>query len=177
MKLTKPILTATVAAFMLGGCYNQPGLVQDESYDRTKTGAATGALAGAMIGYNTGSRNATSAIVGGLLGAAAGGAIGYSMDNQATIDAIKRLANVGITARDAFDNFTKASARMRESMPSTKDWINYFNKRNNIMTNVEFLDIDHCSVLGDIRQRMNAEDENDTSFDDEINALTPPGTC
>ena len=83
MKLTKPILAATVAAFMLGGCYNQPGLVQDESYDRTKTGAATGALAGAMIGYNTGSRNATSAIVGGLLGAAAGGAIGYSMDNQA----------------------------------------------------------------------------------------------
>jgi len=95
------------------------------------------------------------------------------MDNQATIDAIKRLANVGITARDAFDNFTKASARMRESMPSTKDWINYFNKRNNIMTNVEFLDINHCSELGDIRQRMNAEDENDTSFDDEINALTP----
>ena len=36
-----------------------------------------------MIGYNTGSRNAGSAIVGGLLGAAAGGAIGYSMDNQA----------------------------------------------------------------------------------------------
>ncbi len=83
MKLTKPILAATVAAFMLGGCYNQPGLIQDESYDRTKTGAATGALAGALIGYNTGSRDATSAIVGGLLGAAAGGAIGYSMDNQA----------------------------------------------------------------------------------------------
>lgn len=83
MKLTKPILAATVAAFMLGGCYNQPGLVQDESYDRTKTGAATGALAGALIGYNTGNRDATSAIVGGLLGAAAGGAIGYSMDNQA----------------------------------------------------------------------------------------------
>ena len=40
MKLTKPILTATAAAFMLGGCYNQPGLVQDESYNRTKTGAA-----------------------------------------------------------------------------------------------------------------------------------------
>jgi len=83
MKLTKPILAATVAAFMLGGCYNQPGLVQDESYDRTKTGAATGALAGALIGYNAGNRDATSAIIGGLLGAAAGGAIGYNMDNQA----------------------------------------------------------------------------------------------
>lgn len=83
MKLKKSILAATVATFMLTGCYNQPGLVQDESYNRTKTGAATGALAGAMIGYNTGNRNATSAIVGGLLGAAVGGAVGYSMDNQA----------------------------------------------------------------------------------------------
>ena len=83
MKLTKPILTATVAAFMLGGCYNQPGLVEDTSYNRTKTGAATGALAGAAIGYNTGSRDAKSAVIGGLLGAVLGGAIGSSMDKQA----------------------------------------------------------------------------------------------
>ncbi len=94
MKLTKPILAATVAAFMLGGCYNQPGLVEDESYDRTKTGAATGALAGAMLGYNTGSRDAKSAIIGGLLGAAAGGAIGYSMDNQA--NEIARALGTGV---------------------------------------------------------------------------------
>lgn len=83
MKLLKPLLVSTVTVFMLGGCYNQPGLVQDESYDRTKTGAATGAIAGAMVGYNAGNRNATSAIVGGLLGAALGGGIGYSMDQQA----------------------------------------------------------------------------------------------
>ena len=94
IKLLKPILASTVAVFMLGGCYNQPGLVQDESYDRTKTGAATGAVAGAMIGYNTGSRNATSAIIGGLLGAAAGGAIGYSMDNQA--NEIARALGTGV---------------------------------------------------------------------------------
>ena len=83
MKLTKSIFAATVATFMLAGCYNEPGLVQDDSYSRTATGAGTGALAGAVIGYNTGHRNATSALVGGLIGAAAGGAIGYSMDNQA----------------------------------------------------------------------------------------------
>lgn len=84
MKLVKPMLTATVAAFMLSGCYNQPGLVQDESYDRTKTGAATGALAGALIGYNTkGHNSGQRALIGGLLGAAAGGAVGYSMDQQA----------------------------------------------------------------------------------------------
>ena len=83
MHIKKTILTATLATFMLGGCYNQPGLVQDESYNRTKTGAATGALAGAALGYNTGSRDAKSAIIGGLLGAALGGGIGYSMDQQA----------------------------------------------------------------------------------------------
>jgi len=94
MKLTKPILTATVAAMMLGGCYNQPGLVQDESYNRTKTGAATGALAGAAIGYNTGSSDAKSAIIGGLLGAALGGAIGYSMDQQA--NEIARALGTGV---------------------------------------------------------------------------------
>ena len=94
MKLQKSLLAATVAAFMLGGCYNQPGLVQDESYDRTKTGAATGAVAGAMIGYNTGKRDAKSAVIGGLLGAALGGGIGYSMDNQA--NEIARALGTGV---------------------------------------------------------------------------------
>jgi len=83
MKLHKSILASSLAVFMLAGCYNQPGLVEDGSYNRTKTGAATGAVAGAMIGYNTGQRDAKSAIIGGLLGAALGGAIGYSMDEQA----------------------------------------------------------------------------------------------
>ncbi len=94
MKLLKPIVAASVAAFMLGGCYNQPGLVQDESYNRTKTGAATGALAGAAIGYNTGSRDAKSAIIGGLLGAALGGAVGYNMDQQA--NEIARALGTGV---------------------------------------------------------------------------------
>jgi outer membrane protein OmpA-like peptidoglycan-associated protein len=94
MKLTKPILAATLASFILGGCYNQPGLVQDESYDRTKTGVATGALAGSVIGYNTGSHNAQSAIIGGLLGAALGGAIGYNMDQQA--NEIARALGTGV---------------------------------------------------------------------------------
>ena len=95
MKLTKPILAATVAVFMLGGCYNQPGLVQDESYDRTKTGAATGAIAGALIGYNTkGHHKGQRALIGGLLGAAVGGAIGYSMDQQA--NEIARALGTGV---------------------------------------------------------------------------------
>jgi outer membrane protein OmpA-like peptidoglycan-associated protein len=95
MKLNKPILAATVAAFMLGGCYNQPGLVEDTSYNRTKTGAATGALAGAAIGYNTGSRDSKSAIIGGLLGAALGSAVGYSMDQQA--NEVARALGTGVS--------------------------------------------------------------------------------
>jgi len=84
MKLHKSLMASTVAIFMLAGCYNQPGLVQDQSYDRTKTGAATGALAGALIGYNTkGHHKGKRALIGGLLGAAVGGGIGYSLDEQA----------------------------------------------------------------------------------------------
>jgi len=84
MKLLKPILASTIAALMLAGCYNQPGLVQDNSYDRTKTGAATGALAGALLGYNTkGHHKGQRALIGGLIGAAVGGGIGYSLDQQA----------------------------------------------------------------------------------------------
>jgi outer membrane protein OmpA-like peptidoglycan-associated protein len=95
IKLLKPILASTVAVFMLGGCYNQPGLVQDDSYDRTKTGAATGAVAGALIGYNTkGNNKGQRALIGGLLGAAVGGAIGYSMDQQA--NEVARALGTGV---------------------------------------------------------------------------------
>ncbi len=95
MKLKKPIIAATITAFMLGGCYNQPGLVQDDSYNRTKTGAATGALAGALIGYNTkGHHKGQRALIGGLLGAAVGGAVGYSMDQQA--NEIARALGTGV---------------------------------------------------------------------------------
>ncbi len=94
MKIYRNALVSTVAVFMLAGCYNQPGLVQDESYNRTKTGAATGAVAGAMIGYNTGNHDAKSAIIGGLLGAAVGGAIGYSMDEQA--NEVARALGTGV---------------------------------------------------------------------------------
>ena len=83
MTLTQPILAATMATFLLTGCYNEPGLVQDTSNSRAMTGAAAGALAGSMIGYNTGHYDPASAVVGGLIGAAVGGAVGYSMDNQA----------------------------------------------------------------------------------------------
>jgi len=84
MKFKKSILASTAAMLMLSGCYNQPGLVEDQSYDRTKTGALTGALAGAALGYNTkGHHKGERAVVGALLGAALGGAIGYSLDEQA----------------------------------------------------------------------------------------------
>lgn len=94
MHIKKTILTATLATLMLTGCYNQPGLVEDGSYDRTKTGAATGALAGAIIGYNTGSHSAGSALLGAAIGGLVGGGIGYSMDDQA--NEIARALGTGV---------------------------------------------------------------------------------
>ena len=94
-KLLKPLLASTLALFMLSGCYNQPGLVQDGSYNRTKTGAATGALAGALVGYNTkGHHKGQRALIGGLLGAAVGSAVGYSMDQQA--NEVARALGTGV---------------------------------------------------------------------------------
>ncbi|RLA71438.1 MAG: OmpA family protein [Epsilonproteobacteria bacterium] len=94
MHIKKTILVATLATFIFGGCSNQPGLVQDESYDRTKTGAAAGALAGAIIGYNSGSHNAGSALLGAAIGGLVGGGIGYSMDEQA--NEIARALGTGV---------------------------------------------------------------------------------
>ena len=95
MKLHKSLIASSLAVFMLAGCYNQPGLVEDGSYDRTKTGAATGALAGALIGYNTkGHHKGQRALIGGLLGAAVGGGIGYSLDEQA--NEVARALGTGV---------------------------------------------------------------------------------
>jgi len=84
MKLKKSILTGTIAALMLSGCYNQPGLTEDNSYNRTKTGAIAGAIAGAITGYNTKGRHKNRrAAIGALAGAAIGGGAGYLLDKQA----------------------------------------------------------------------------------------------
>jgi len=83
-KIFKPMLASAVAAFVLAGCYQQPGLVEDHSYNRTKTGALAGALTGALIGYNTkGHHKGQRAAIGALAGAAIGGGAGYMLDKQA----------------------------------------------------------------------------------------------
>ncbi len=95
MKSIKYISIAIIASLILSGCYKQPGLVQDNSYNRTKTGALTGALAGALIGYNTkGKKKGKRALIGGLLGGVVGGAVGYSLDKQA--NEIARALGTGV---------------------------------------------------------------------------------
>ena len=79
----RTIIAASLATIMLAGCYQEPGLIEDNSYDRAKTGALLGAITGAAIGHNQGHHHGRNAVIGGLLGAAAGGAIGYSLDKQA----------------------------------------------------------------------------------------------
>lgn len=96
MKTIKPLMISVLTVFLLAGCYKEPGLVEDTSYNRTKTGVAAGALTGALIGYNTGSNKGERAVIGGLLGAAAGGAIGYSMDQQA--NEVARALGTGVSS-------------------------------------------------------------------------------
>jgi len=95
MKLIKPILTGTIATLLLTGCYNQPGLTQDGSYNRTKTGALVGAIAGAVTGYNTkGKHKNRRAAIGALLGGVAGAGAGYLLDKQA--NEIARALGTGV---------------------------------------------------------------------------------
>ena len=95
MKLMKPLLVTSLAALLLTGCYKEPGLVQDNSYDRTKTGALAGALTGAVIGYNTkGNNKGQRAAIGAAIGALAGGAVGYSLDQQA--NEVARALGTGV---------------------------------------------------------------------------------
>ena len=95
MKLLKPLLVTTLASFILTGCYNQPGLTQDDSYNRTKTGAIAGAIAGAVTGYNTkGHHKNRRAAIGAIAGAALGGGAGYLLDKQA--NEIARALGTGV---------------------------------------------------------------------------------
>jgi len=82
-KWTQNLLLPISVSLLLTGCYNEPGLIEDDSHARTVTGVAAGALAGSLIGYNTGHHHSKNALIGGLLGAAAGGFVGYSLDKQA----------------------------------------------------------------------------------------------
>ncbi len=96
MKLYKSILAASVSSFILAGCYNQPGLVEDTSYNRTKTGTVAGALTGAIIGYNTkGHHKNRRAAIGALAGAVLGGGAGYLLDEQA--NAVARALGTGVS--------------------------------------------------------------------------------
>ena len=95
MKTNKSILLATVAIFMLSGCFNDPALTQDGSFNRTKTGAVLGALAGAVTGYNTKGRHKNRrAAIGALAGAMAGGGAGYLLDRQA--NEVARALGTGV---------------------------------------------------------------------------------
>jgi outer membrane protein OmpA-like peptidoglycan-associated protein len=91
----KTILTMSIVALMLSGCYNQPGLTEDGSYHRTKTGALMGAIAGAVTGYNTkGNHKNRRAALGALAGATLGGGAGYMLDQQA--NEVARALGTGV---------------------------------------------------------------------------------
>ncbi len=93
-KIITSLTASAVAIFMLGGCAEQ-GLVADDSYNRTKTGALTGAIGGAIIGASTGNHSGKRALIGALIGGAAGAAVGYSLDQQA--NAVANALGTGVS--------------------------------------------------------------------------------
>ena len=91
MKYSKVIavMTAGAMSIVLSGCVSS-GLVEDDSYTRTKVGAGVGALAGGLIAYKTSKNKKASSskrnknvLLGILGGAAVGGGAGYALDVQA----------------------------------------------------------------------------------------------
>lgn len=91
MKYLKVIAVITVGAISIGlsGCASS-GLIEDDSYTRTKIGAGVGAVAGGLIAYKTSKNKKSSSskrnknvLLGVLGGAAVGGGAGYALDVQA----------------------------------------------------------------------------------------------
>ena len=93
-KIKTSLIASSVAVMLLGGCAEQ-GLVADDSYTRTKTGAVTGAIGGAIIGAATGNHSGKRALIGALIGGAVGAGVGYSLDQQA--NAVARALGTGVS--------------------------------------------------------------------------------
>ncbi|MDD5406300.1 MAG: OmpA family protein [Sulfurovaceae bacterium] len=93
-KIKTSLIASSVAVMLLGGCAEQ-GLVADDSYTRTKTGAVTGAIGGAILGAATGNHSGKRALIGALIGGAVGAGVGYSLDQQA--NAVARALGTGVS--------------------------------------------------------------------------------
>ena len=85
----RAIMTVGALSIILSGCASS-GLVEDDSYTRTKVGAGIGAVAGGLLAYKTSknknlksSKRNRNTILGVLGGAAVGGGAGYALDVQA----------------------------------------------------------------------------------------------
>jgi outer membrane protein OmpA-like peptidoglycan-associated protein len=84
MRVVSKISLFTATALLFSGCVlSTPTLVKDNSYNRTKNGAAIGALAGAVIGAAKSKHALKGALLGAAAGAAVGGGVGYMLDKQA----------------------------------------------------------------------------------------------
>jgi outer membrane protein OmpA-like peptidoglycan-associated protein len=88
----------TATAVFMGGCVlSTPTLVKDDSYTRTKTGAAIGAVAGAVIGASKSHHHKVKdALLGAATGAVVGGGVGYLLDKQA--NEVAEALGTGVSA-------------------------------------------------------------------------------
>ena len=97
MKRVKILSLMTATAVFMGGCVlSTPTLVKDDSYTRTKTGAALGAVAGAVIGASKSHDKLKGAVLGATTGAVVGGGVGYLLDKQA--NEVAEALGTGVSA-------------------------------------------------------------------------------
>jgi outer membrane protein OmpA-like peptidoglycan-associated protein len=99
ISMTRMILTATLASFVLAGCTANP-FTGESQLAKTVLGAGTGAAlggaAGALLGQTTSLKTRKAALIGAGLGALAGGGVGAYMDNQET-KLRQRLEGTGVS--------------------------------------------------------------------------------
>ncbi len=107
-RISKIILTMTVATVFVSGCKTLDPYTREEQTSNATKGALIGAAAGAVVGLISGDdavERRQHALIGAGIGALAGGSIGYYMDKQEA-ELRAQLEGTGVSVTRIGDNIT-----------------------------------------------------------------------
>ncbi len=107
-RISKIILTMTVATVFVSGCKTLDPYTREEQTSNATKGALIGAAAGAVVGLISGDdavERRQHALIGAGVGALAGGSIGYYMDKQEA-ELRAQLEGTGVSVTRIGDNIT-----------------------------------------------------------------------
>lgn len=107
-RISKIILTMTVATVFVSGCKTLDPYTREEKTSNATKGAMIGAAAGAAVGLMSGDdavERRQHALIGAGIGALAGGTIGYYMDKQEA-ELRAQLEGTGVSVTRIGDNIT-----------------------------------------------------------------------